>query len=101
MHTRSRVGAGLGTAIAVALLSGAHGVAAQANAAGFTTRTGFSTRVMRAPQNIATLHGIVRDESGGVLPGVHLTASSVDTGATRQTVTGPDGRFTLGALPVG
>ncbi len=54
-----------------------------------------------AAQNTATLVGVVQDESGGVLPGVQVTASLADTGTTRQAVTASDGRFTLSGLPVG
>lgn len=38
--------------------------------------------------------GIVRDTSGGTVAGASVVARS-DAGAERQTVTGPDGRFTL------
>ena len=38
-----------------------------------------------------TIGGTVRDEQGGVLPGVTVTLQGVD--ATRETVTGADGNF--------
>ncbi|MBI2834239.1 MAG: carboxypeptidase regulatory-like domain-containing protein, partial [Acidobacteria bacterium] len=52
-------------------------------------------------QTTATLTGIVEDPSGGVLPGVHLTLRQTDTGLTRSSVTGGDGRFVFAGLPVG
>ena len=52
-------------------------------------------------QSTATLLGVVEDASGGVLPGVTLTARHVATGVERSTVTGGDGSYRLPALPVG
>lgn len=54
-----------------------------------------------AAQTGATLSGVVQDGSGGVLPGVLVTARHTDTGASRQTTTGQDGRFALGNLQAG
>jgi hypothetical protein len=51
-------------------------------------------------QNV-TLGGVVRDTSGGVLPGVTVTATQTDTGLTRATVTDENGLYTLSNLPVG
>jgi hypothetical protein len=48
-----------------------------------------------------TLNGRVQDKSGGALPGVTITATEKSTGYERSTVSGPDGGFTLPALPVG
>src|SRR3972149_2410641 len=39
--------------------------------------------------------GVVRDSSGGVLPGVEVTVLKTDTGLTRTTFTGADGSYTL------
>lgn len=41
------------------------------------------------------------DESGGSLPGVTVTATNRATGATRSSVTGGDGIFTIPLVPVG
>ena len=54
-----------------------------------------------AAQTAATISGIVQDASQGVLPGVTVTVHSRDTGLTRTTVTGPEGRFVLAQLPPG
>jgi hypothetical protein len=45
--------------------------------------------------------GVVRDASGGALPGAEVTITKVDTGQTRSVTTGPDGAYTLPNLPVG
>ncbi len=45
--------------------------------------------------------GVVRDSSGGALPGVDVTITKIDTGAVRSTVTAADGAFVLTNLPVG
>jgi hypothetical protein len=49
----------------------------------------------------ADLTGFVRDESGGVVPGVVIIASDSVGGAIRTSMTGEDGRFSMPALPVG
>ncbi|MFB3853741.1 MAG: carboxypeptidase regulatory-like domain-containing protein [Vicinamibacterales bacterium] len=47
------------------------------------------------------IEGVVRDEQGGVLPGVTLTLRNQDTGVTRTIVTESDGRYAFPALPPG
>jgi hypothetical protein len=47
------------------------------------------------------LTGTVRDASGGVVPGVTVTATSVDTNSTRTTVTTEDGTYRFSLLPPG
>ena len=54
-----------------------------------------------AAQTTGTLTGVVVDSSGGVLPAVALTLHQPDTGLTRTSVTGNDGRFVFAVLPVG
>src|SRR5438067_2075127 len=49
----------------------------------------------------AQLSGVVRDASGGVLPGVDVTATQTDTGLKRSTVTQASGSYTLPNLPIG
>jgi len=48
-----------------------------------------------------TIEGTVLDTSGGVLPGVTVTATNVDTGAERTVVTNADGLYRLVLLPLG
>lgn len=45
--------------------------------------------------------GVVKDSSGGVLPGVEVTITKTDTGTTRTVFTGADGAYVLPNLPVG
>jgi outer membrane receptor protein involved in Fe transport len=49
----------------------------------------------------ATLSGIVRDSSGGVLPGVTVTARQTATNQTRETTTDTGGRYTFPDLAIG
>ena len=49
----------------------------------------------------AQINGTVRDESGGVLPGVDVTAVQTDTGFRRTVITDTDGSFALTNLPIG
>src|SRR5262245_879785 len=49
----------------------------------------------------ASLTGIVREQTGSVVPSVSVTAGNVATGLSYQTTTNEEGIYTLGALPVG
>ena len=49
----------------------------------------------------AQIGGTVRDESGGVLPGVTVTATQTDTGVSRETQTDADGAYLLTNMPIG
>ena len=57
--------------------------------------------VALAQTNTGEIGGIVRDESGGVLPGATVIATHEDTGLSVERVTDVDGRFFLSALPIG
>ena len=48
-----------------------------------------------------TILGTVRDQTGGVVPGVTVTAELVEQGVTRSTVTNDRGQYTLSFLQVG
>jgi hypothetical protein len=48
-----------------------------------------------------TLQGAITDATGGVLPGVTVTATSQDTGQQRTTVTNGVGYYVLPFLPIG
>jgi hypothetical protein len=52
-------------------------------------------------QASATLSGIVSDQSGAAVPAASATASNLDTGLSRDTVTDQAGRYQLFALPLG
>ena len=45
--------------------------------------------------------GIVRDSSGGALPGAEVTITKTDTGTVRTAFTNADGSYVLPNLPVG
>jgi hypothetical protein len=45
--------------------------------------------------------GVVKDSSGAVLPGVAVTITDTDTGATRTVASGGDGAYVFPNLPVG
>ena len=47
------------------------------------------------------IEGVVRDTSGGVLPGVTVTVTSVDTGVQRVAVTDGRGTYRAALLPLG
>jgi hypothetical protein len=52
-------------------------------------------------QSTATLSGIVRDASGGVVPGADITVTNQSSGAQRKTLTNNEGYFNIPLLPVG
>jgi hypothetical protein len=47
------------------------------------------------------IEGVVRDEQGGVLPGVTMTIRNQETGVTRTVTTDADGRYVFPALAPG
>ena len=49
----------------------------------------------------ADLSGVVRDASNAVVPGAAVTATNAATGQRRSSWSGPDGRYSLPALPPG
>src|SRR5438552_18311451 len=49
----------------------------------------------------AQISGVVKDPSGGVLPGVSVTATQTDTGLRRDATTETDGSYSLLNLPPG
>jgi Carboxypeptidase regulatory-like domain/TonB-dependent Receptor Plug Domain len=49
----------------------------------------------------ATILGIAKDASGGVLPNTTVTVTNVDTGLTRVVKTSDDGEYRVLELPVG
>jgi hypothetical protein len=49
----------------------------------------------------ASIEGVVKDDQGGVLPGVTVTLRNQDTGVTKTSVTQPDGQYRFLALGPG
>lgn len=58
-------------------------------------------RMASAQITAATISGIVRDETGAVLPGVDVTMKNLETGLTRSAATGRDGIYNIPGLPPG
>ncbi len=54
---------------------------------------GWSAVAAQGPTGV--IEGVVRDEQGGVLPGVTMTLRNQDTGVTRTRCHEADGRYTL------
>jgi iron complex outermembrane receptor protein len=54
-----------------------------------------------AGQGPASISGTIEDESGGVLPGVIVTATGNDTGVARSAVSDGQGRYQVSNLPAG
>ncbi|MBP1623753.1 MAG: TonB-dependent receptor [Acidobacteria bacterium] len=52
-------------------------------------------------QATAQISGTVGDQSGAILPGVKITATQIDTGASRSTITNNTGFYVLPNLPLG
>ena len=48
-----------------------------------------------------TIRGVVRDQQGGVVPGVTVTVRQVDTNVVRTTVTSAQGEYLVTNLPTG
>ena len=59
-----------------------------------------STLAAQAPVG-GTVSGVVRDEQGGEIPGVAVTARSDDAPGTRRTLTDRNGRYVVADLPPG
>jgi hypothetical protein len=55
----------------------------------------------RAQFDSAQVSGVVRDSSGGVLPGVDIVLTNTGSGLEQRTVTNETGVFTLPNVPVG
>lgn len=53
------------------------------------------------PAQTGAIAGVVQDPTGGVLPGVTVTATSQERGTVRSAVTDETGRFVLPALAIG
>src|SRR5437762_226069 len=62
---------------------------------------GLTSTTATAQVGQAELRGTVVDESGGALPGATITATHVDTGTIRTTVTTGTGTYVMPALPIG
>src|SRR5689334_20108843 len=61
----------------------------------------FAASFSDAQTTTAAFQGTVSDPSGAVLPGAQVTASNVQTGLKRTTISNEEGRFLLSELPPG
>ena len=52
-------------------------------------------------QATAQISGIIQDQSGAVLPGAEITATQIETGVSRSTVSNETGSYVLSNLPLG
>jgi hypothetical protein len=57
--------------------------------------------LMAQTASTGALAGRITDTSGAVVPNATVTATSVDTGQVRTTMTGTDGTYKLSLLPPG
>jgi hypothetical protein len=57
--------------------------------------------VAAGAQSTATISGVVRDNSGGVVPGVTVVVKNDNTGLSFEVVTGTDGSYQVPALQAG
>ena len=60
-----------------------------------------SLRFVFAQSSGGNLTGRVTDETGAALPGVTVTATNDATGFHRSDVTGADGTYRFGSVPIG
>ncbi len=61
----------------------------------------FAFTGLNAQQISGTISGVVSDETGGVLPGVELTARNTGTEATRTVISDDEGRYRISQLSPG
>src|ERR1051326_8339358 len=52
-------------------------------------------------QNVASITGVVSDQTGAVIPGVQVTLENPETGATYKTTTNDSGSYTLNEVKPG
>ena len=61
----------------------------------------FPAQLTRGAEPTGSISGTVVDPSGAAVPGARITATNIDTGATRQTTTSADGSYAFLGLRVG
>jgi hypothetical protein len=61
----------------------------------------FQLTIVAQSGTVGSLTGVVRDPNGANLPGVSVVVHNIGTGATRTSVTGDDGHWTMPGLPIG
>ena len=61
----------------------------------------FGSCVVFGQGSTATMSGVVRDATGGVVPGASVTAKHTESGLTRTVETNENGDYKMPSLPVG
>ena len=61
----------------------------------------FSLSSVLKAQDVATITGVIRDQTGAVIPGVEVLLQNPQTGATYKTVTNTAGSYTLSQVKPG
>ena len=61
----------------------------------------FASLPASAPTITGTITGIVKDASGGVLPGATVTMTQLETNRQETAVSDAEGRYASGPLPLG
>src|SRR2546423_12558211 len=56
---------------------------------------------LHAQQRLGAIQGTIADQTGGVLPGVTVTVTNVETGITRTTITNERGLYRMPSLDPG
>ncbi len=67
----------------------------------FTVLLVFAFSGLNAQQITGTISGVVSDETGGVLPGVEVTARNTETEASRTVISDDEGRYRVSQLAPG
>src|SRR5688572_16378118 len=62
---------------------------------------GLVCMIIFSQSTTGAVHGIVRDEQKAVIPGVTITVRSLDTNASRTTISDAEGRYRIPTLPIG
>src|SRR5689334_4605081 len=60
-----------------------------------------SSGLVNAQQNVGRITGVVRDQSGAVIPRVNVTASHVETGVVTEVSTNDLGIYTFPSATIG
>src|SRR5436309_10646515 len=67
----------------------------------FVALIALGTSPVFAQISTATMSGVVRDGTGGLIPGVTVTIKHTETGLTRTLTTAESGGYRMPSLPVG
>src|SRR5437870_8853904 len=70
-------------------------------AIGFVALIALGTSPVFAQISTATMSGVVRDGTGGLIPGVTVTIKHTESGLTRTATTTENGGYRMPSLPVG